>query len=82
VYDFAGSPVHDAVAVAHVIRPGLLETAWRNVEIELESELCRGMTVVDLLRRTDREPNAHVAVGIDPDGFVDLLLERLSRFSS
>ena len=35
IYDFAGSPIHDAVAVAHVIRPKLLETAWRNVEIEV-----------------------------------------------
>lgn len=82
VYDFAGSPVHDAVAVAHVVRPDLLETVWRNVEIELESELCRGMTVADLLERTDREPNAHVAVGINADGFVELVLERLSRFPS
>jgi inosine-uridine nucleoside N-ribohydrolase len=80
IYDLPGSPIHDAVAVAHVIRPGLLETVERNVEIELESELCRGRTVVDLWRRTDRPPNAHVAVGIDADGFVELLLERLARF--
>ena len=81
IYDFPGSPIHDAVAVAHVIRPGLLETVERNVEIELESELCRGRTVVDLWRRTDRPANARVAVEIDADGFVELLLERLARFS-
>jgi inosine-uridine nucleoside N-ribohydrolase len=80
VYGFPGSPVHDAVAVAHVMRPGLVETKHRNVEIECESELCRGRTVVDLWRRTDREPNAHVAVDIDAAGFLDLLLDRLSRF--
>jgi inosine-uridine nucleoside N-ribohydrolase len=79
IYDFPGSPVHDAVAVAHVIRPGILETAERNVEIECESALCRGRTVVDLWRRTDRRANAHVAVGIDSDWFVELLLERLAR---
>jgi inosine-uridine nucleoside N-ribohydrolase len=80
VYGFPGSPIHDAVAVAHVLAPGLVETKRRNVEIELESELCRGRTVVDLWRRTEREPNAHVAVDIDSERFLELLLERLSTF--
>ncbi|MGN6431880.1 MAG: nucleoside hydrolase [Gaiellaceae bacterium] len=77
VYDFEGSPIHDAVAVAQVIRPGLLDLRELNVEIERESELCRGRTVVDVWERTGREPNARVAVGIDADGFIELLLERL-----
>jgi inosine-uridine nucleoside N-ribohydrolase len=80
VYNFPGSPIHDAVAVAHVVRPGLLEVLERNVEIELESELCRGRTVVDLWRRTDRAPNAKVAVDIDAPAFVELLLERLASY--
>ena len=80
VYDFPGSPVHDAVAVAHVLVPDLVETKHRNVEIELQSELCRGRTVVDLWRRTEREPNAHVGVDIDSERFLELLLERLATF--
>jgi inosine-uridine nucleoside N-ribohydrolase len=62
VYGFDGSPIHDAVAVAYV----------------LDSDLCRGRTVVDLWRRTTREPNAHVGVEIDSDGFLELLIERLN----
>ena len=77
VYDFDGSPIHDAVAVAQVIRPALLELRELNVEIDRESELCRGRTVVDVWKRTGREANARVAVGIDAGGFIDLLLERL-----
>ena len=77
VYGFDGSPIHDAVAVAHVIRPGFLETRGLNVEIDTESELCRGRTVVDRWRRTDRPPNAHVATDIDSDTFLELLLERI-----
>ena len=77
VYDFEGSPIHDAVAVAQVIRPELLELRELNVEIDRESELCRGRTVVDVWKRTGREPNARVAVGIDADGFIELLLDRL-----
>jgi inosine-uridine nucleoside N-ribohydrolase len=78
VYGFDGSPIHDAVAVAHVLRPELIETLHRNVEIDVESELCRGRTVVDVWRRTERKPNCHVAVDIDAEGFLDLLIERIN----
>ena len=76
-YGWEGAPIHDAVAVAHLIRPGLVETRHRNVEVELESELCRGRTVVDLWNRTDRSPNAHVGVAIDVDAFFELLVDRI-----
>jgi inosine-uridine nucleoside N-ribohydrolase len=79
VYGFDGSPVHDAVAVAQVIRPELLELETLNVRVDCESSLCRGRTVVDVRRRTGLEPNANVAVGIESAGFLDLLLERLAR---
>ena len=79
VYGWDGSPIHDAVAVAHVIDPRLLELEQLNVRIDTESELCRGRTVVDLWRRTGLEPTANVAVGIDSERFVDLLLQRLAR---
>jgi purine nucleosidase len=78
VYGFDGSPIHDAVAVAHILRPDVVETKRLNVEIDVESELCRGRTVVDLWRRTEREPNAHVGVDIDADAFLELLIERIN----
>jgi inosine-uridine nucleoside N-ribohydrolase len=81
VYNFEGSPVHDAVAVAQVIWPDLLELRELNVEIDRESELCRGRTVVDVWKRTGRKPNTRVAVGIDADGFIELLLERLGSLN-
>ncbi len=79
VYDFPGTPVHDALAVAHVIRDDLLRTERRNVEIDCASELCRGRTVVDLWQISGREPNAHVGVEVDGPAFLDLLVERISR---
>jgi len=79
VYGWDGSPIHDAVAVAHVIDPTLLELEHVNVRVDCESELCRGRTVADIWRRTGLEPNANVAVGIDSERFVDLLLQRLAR---
>ena len=78
-YGWAGAPIHDAVAVAQVVRPFLITTLPRNVEIELDSELCRGRTVVDLWQRTHRPPNAEVGVELDTDGFFELLLERIAR---
>jgi inosine-uridine nucleoside N-ribohydrolase len=77
-YGWDGAPIHDALALAHVIRPGLLTTEHRNIEVELESDLTRGRTVVDLWHRTDRPPNADVAVDVDGDAFLELLLERIA----
>ncbi len=77
-YGWDGSPVHDAVAVAHVVRPGLVETADRGVVVDCGGELSRGRTYVDLWGRAHWEPNAHVAVDIDAPGFVDFLVERLA----
>ena len=77
-YGFDGSPIHDAVAVAHVATPGLVETVERHVAIECGSELCRGRTLVDLWRRTGNAPNASVGVAIDADRFLRLLVERVA----
>jgi inosine-uridine nucleoside N-ribohydrolase len=80
-YGWNGAPIHDAVAVAHVIRPGLVTVIDRNVEVELESELCRGRTVVDRWNRTSRPVNAHVGVELDTAAFFDLLVERIARLA-
>jgi len=82
-YDHGGAPIHDAVALAHVFRPDTLKVEPRHVEVDTSQGICRGRTVVDMRRRTVLpEPNAHVAVGIDADGFRTLLLERLRTFST
>jgi purine nucleosidase/pyrimidine-specific ribonucleoside hydrolase len=77
VYGFEGAPVHDAMALAHVIRPGILETLHRHVAVDCGSELCRGRTVVDLWQRTGAAPNVHVAVDVDAEAFLGLFVERL-----
>jgi inosine-uridine nucleoside N-ribohydrolase len=76
-YGIEGAPIHDAVAVAQVLRPGIVETLPRHVDVDCESRLCRGRTVVDLWHRTGEEANADVGVDIDSDGFLELLCERL-----
>jgi pyrimidine-specific ribonucleoside hydrolase len=77
-YEHGGAPIHDALAIAQVLRPELLKCLDRHVEIELEG-ICRGRTVVDMRQRTTLlEPNAHVAVDVDVATFRKLLLERIA----
>ena len=76
-YGMNGSPIHDALAVAHVIDPTLVTTLHTNVEIETASEFCDGRTVVDRWRSTGKPANAHVGVDVDAERFLELLIERI-----
>jgi inosine-uridine nucleoside N-ribohydrolase len=80
MYGWEGSPVHDALAVAHVIRDDFLETQHRHVQVDIGPEPGRGRTYVDLWKRTGNEPNAHVGVDVDGPGFIEFLIERLSSY--
>ncbi len=77
-YGFDGSPIHDAMAVAHVIDPTLMTTIQCNVEIETASRFCDGRTVVDRWHATSGTRNAHVGVDVDATRFLDLLLDRIA----
>jgi inosine-uridine nucleoside N-ribohydrolase len=77
-YRFDGAPIHDAMAVAHVIDPTLVETLLCNVAIETASEYCDGRTVVDLWHVVDGPRNADVGVDVDAHRFLELLVERIS----
>ena len=77
MYGWEGSPVHDALAVAHVVRDDLVRTEWRHVQVDIGPEPGRGRTYVDLWKRTENEPNAHVGVDVDGSAFIEWLSERL-----
>jgi len=77
-YGFAGSPIHDALAVADVIDPTLVTRLACNVEIETASQYCDGRTVVDRWLVTDRSRNAQVGIDVDAPRFLDLLVERIA----
>jgi inosine-uridine nucleoside N-ribohydrolase len=77
-YGMNGSPIHDALAVAHVIDPTLVTTLRCNVEIETRSHYCDGRTVVDRWLVTDRPRNADVGIDVDAERFLELLVERIS----
>jgi inosine-uridine nucleoside N-ribohydrolase len=77
-YGWEGSPVHDALAVGHVVRDDLVTTEHRYVQVDVGPEPGRGRTYVDLWKRTGREPNAHVGVEVDAAAFIALLADRLT----
>ena len=77
-YRFDGAPIHDAMAVAHVIDPTLVTTLHCNIAIETQSELCDGRTVVDRWLVTDRPRNAHAGIDVDAHRFLELLVERIA----
>jgi len=78
VYGHSDTPVHDALAVAHVIKPDVITTEHLHVEIDVTHGPCRGRTVVDQLKRTGQAANAHVSTDVDAAAFIDLLTERIS----
>lgn len=75
-----GYPIHDAVAVAHVIED-VVDTEWMRVDVETNSEYCDGRTVCDVDDRTDREPNAAVGVGLDRDRLLDRLVASIDSYA-
>jgi inosine-uridine nucleoside N-ribohydrolase len=76
-YGWDGAPIHDAVAMAHVIDGTLLGTKPCGVVVDTAAELGRGRTHTDL-RGAHWPPNCHVAVDIDAERFMTLLVERIA----
>jgi inosine-uridine nucleoside N-ribohydrolase len=77
-YGWDGAPVHDALAVAHVIDRSLLELRDCAVKVDTGPEPARGRTYVDLWDTTGWEDRCHVAVDVDSERFLELLIERIS----
>jgi purine nucleosidase len=81
-YGSMGAPLHDPCTIAFLLKPDLFEGKFCNISIETESELTMGNTAVDFWQVTDRPKNATWMHTVDADGFYELLIERLSRFSN
>jgi len=76
--DLDGSPLHDPVCIAHVARPGLVETREARIDVDCGWEQGRGRTNVDWRDRpSSGTANARVGVGIDGAAFAELVMERV-----
>ena len=77
---YPGAPVHDAVAVAALIRPEIMTMQEMYVQIELTGDYCRGTTVGDKLGVLGKPANARVIMNIYREAFVDLLAEAAAHY--
>lgn len=75
----AGFDLPDPIAMAYAIDPSIAtETRSLYLAVETESELTRGMVLMDLLGFLPHEPNALVVTSADRDRFVEMLRDALS----
>ncbi|WP_145572976.1 pyrimidine-specific ribonucleoside hydrolase RihA [Yersinia alsatica] len=79
-WGFQGAPLHDPCTIAWLLAPELFTSIERWVGIETRGEYTQGMTVVDYYQLTGNKPNAEVLMGINRQGFIDLLVERIARY--
>lgn len=88
-----GAAIHDAVSVAWLVDPRLVESVKAHVDIELRGSRSRGMTVCDLrfLRlgtpvRTgggiagSQPPNAEIGIKLNAEGFFNLLISAIAQY--
>lgn len=78
-YGSEGGPLHDPTVIAYLLQPGLLTGRLCNVEIETQSELTMGATIIDWWHVTDRPKNCLVMGDIDAAAFFALLAERIAK---
>ncbi|GEN46596.1 nucleoside hydrolase [Alkalibacillus haloalkaliphilus] len=81
VFGFDGAPIHDACTVAYLIDPSIFDTVDVRVDIETKGEFAYGMTCVDLLAVTGREPNVKFARDLNQEKFWGLLSDALATYS-
>ena len=71
------APVHDALCVASLIEPDIIETRDYHVDVETSGALTVGRTVIDTNFRSGKEPNARVAMNADTERFGRFVLDTL-----
>ena len=76
-YGTRGGPLHDPATIAYLLKPELYGGKDVFVEVETQSELTMGMTVVDYWHRWQRPSNCRWISEVDSDGFFELIRERL-----
>jgi purine nucleosidase len=79
---FYGAFIHDPLAVAAALDPGLITTEPLYVDVETRGELTTGMTVADRRKLTGKPPNLDVVVSANVPEFLDRLVERIGGLAA
>jgi inosine-uridine nucleoside N-ribohydrolase len=72
------APVHDALCVAALLQPDIIETRDYYVAVETLGALTVGRSVIDTSFRSGKPANAHVAFNADSARFARFVLETLT----
>ena len=78
-YGMPGGPLHDPCVIAYLIDASLFSGKRCRVDIETDSELTIGQTVVDWWGVTGSAPNAMVMDDVNRSGFIDLVVASIAR---
>ena len=81
LYKTDESPLHDPCVIAYLIDNEIFKGKLVNVEVEENSKLTRGKTVVDWVGVTNRQPNCKVVTEANATKFFNLLSQELSQLS-
>ena len=76
-YGSEGGPLHDPNVITYLLRPEFYEGKYVNVEIEVGSDLTRGMTVVDWWNVTTRKKNVYYVDRVKDEEFFNFLIQRI-----
>lgn len=79
VFGMPDPPVHDPVALAIIIDMSVAKLVSAPVAIELNGELTRGATVVDLYGTTGQQANVDVAMELDVARFWDMMISAIEQ---
>lgn len=78
----SGLAMHDPLAMAILVEPGLVETQHLRVDVDVQSPLTLGITLADTRpwrhgRADQLPPNVHVCTGVDGKRFARLFIDTL-----
>ena len=81
LYESDESPLHDPCVIAYLINNELFEGKMVHVQVEEESKLTRGETVVDWLGVKRLTPNCNVITEANSEMFFEILKKELAKLN-
>lgn len=74
-----GLKMYDSCAIAYLLKPEMFEIVETYVDVELNGEMTKGCTLVDLKGYLKQKPNAKVCLDIDQNMFKEWFMEGISK---
>ena len=76
-----GTPVHDLLVSVFLVEPSIFTYKMVNVEVEVDSELTLGQTVVDSLGISGRKQNVNWVYDLDSDEVYNVLFDSANKLN-